>query len=87
MMLCLFKFVPNQPKAAIFQVASFKMSHFEDPWTLPSPSYSMEGVRNLGMDMPLSTTKVAYNIVQQASTNHDLAPPQELDHALEPIWA
>jgi hypothetical protein len=79
--------VPDQPKAAIFQVASFKTSYFEDPWTLPSPSASMEGVGNLGMAMPLSIVEVAYNIVQQASTNPDLAPPQELDPVLEPIWA
>jgi hypothetical protein len=47
----------------------------------------MEGVGNLGMAMPLSIVEVAYNIVQQASTNPDLAPPQELDPVLEPIWA
>jgi hypothetical protein len=48
---------------------------------------SMEGVGHPGMAMPLSVTEVAYNIVQQASTNPDLAPPQELDPILEPIWA
>jgi hypothetical protein len=79
--------VPDQPKAAIFQVASFRTSYFNDPWILPSPSASMEGVGNPGMDMPLSIAEVAYSIVQQASTNPDLAPPQELDPVLEPIWA
>jgi hypothetical protein len=66
--------VPDQPKVAIFQVSSIKMSYFEDPWTLPSPSDSMEGVGSLGMAMPLSTAKVAYNIFHQASTNLDLDP-------------
>jgi hypothetical protein len=66
---------PNQSKAAIFQVTSFKMSYFEDPWNLPSPSTLMEGVGNLGMDMPLSTTEVSYNIVQQASTNPNSTRP------------
>jgi hypothetical protein len=79
--------VPDQPKDVIFQVASFQTSYFNDPWTLPSPSASMEGVGNPGMAMPLSTTEVAYNIVQQTSTNPDPAPPQELDPILEPIWA
>jgi hypothetical protein len=55
--------VPNQLKAAIFQVATFKTSYFEDPWNLPSPSTSMEGVWNISMAMLLSITKVAYNIV------------------------
>jgi hypothetical protein len=79
--------IPDQPKAAIFQVSSFKMSYFHDPWTLPSPSASMEGVGHLGMAMPLSVVEVVYSVVQQASTNPDLAPPQELDPVLEPIWA
>jgi hypothetical protein len=32
-------------------------------------------------------TEVAYSIVQQASTDPDLTPAQELDPVLEPIWA
>jgi len=63
------------------------MSYFEDPCTLNSPSASMEGVEHIGMAMPLSISKVAYNIVQQASTNPDLAPSHEVDLVLEPIWA
>jgi hypothetical protein len=66
--------VPDQPRDAIFQVSSFKTSYFHDPWTLPSPSASMEGIGHLGMAMPLSVAEVAYNIVQQASTNPDLLP-------------
>jgi hypothetical protein len=31
--------------------------------------------------------KVVYSIVQQASTNPDLTPTQELDPIIEPIWA
>jgi hypothetical protein len=41
----------------------------------------------LDMSMPLSATEVAYSLVQQASTNPDLTPTQELDPILEPIWA
>jgi hypothetical protein len=29
--------VPEQPKAVIFKVASFRTSYFNDPWILPSP--------------------------------------------------
>jgi hypothetical protein len=63
------------------------MTYFNDPWTLPSPSASMEGTGHPGMAMPLSVAEVAYNIVQQTSANPDLTPPQELDPVLEPIWA
>jgi hypothetical protein len=34
----------DQPKAAIFQVMFFRMSYFNDPWILSSPSALMEGV-------------------------------------------
>jgi hypothetical protein len=79
--------VPDQQKATIFQVTSFRMSYFNDLWILPSPSASMEWVGHPRMDMPLSTTKVAYNIFQQASINPDPDPPHELDPVLEPILA
>jgi hypothetical protein len=79
--------VPDQPRAEIFQVSSFRMTYFTDPWTLPSPSASMEGTGHPGMSMPLSTTEVAYSIVQQASADPDLTPAPELDPVLEPIWA
>jgi hypothetical protein len=79
--------IPDQPKATIFLVASFKMSYFDDLLIFPSPLDLMEWVWNLGMAMPLSATKVVYKIVQQASTNPDLAPTQELDPILEPVWA
>jgi hypothetical protein len=79
--------VPDQPRAEIFQVSSFHMTYFNDPWTLPSPSAMMEGTGHHGMAMPLSTTEVAYSIVQQASADPDLTPAQELDPVLEPIWA
>jgi hypothetical protein len=45
----------------------------------------MEGVGNLGIAMPLAVVEVSYSIVQQASANPDLAPPQEIDPVLEPI--
>jgi hypothetical protein len=47
----------------------------------------MEGTGHLGMSMPFSTAEVAYSLVQQASTNLDPTPSQELDPLLEPIWA
>jgi hypothetical protein len=68
-------------------VSSFIMSYFDDPWNLLSPSSLMEGIWHLGMVMHLSVAEVAYIIVQQALTYPDLAPSQELDPVLEPIWA
>jgi hypothetical protein len=64
------------------------MTYFNDPWTLPSPSAMMEGTGHHGMAMPfVHATEVAYSIVQQASTDPDPTPAQELDPVLEPIWA
>jgi hypothetical protein len=76
---------PDQPRAEIFQVSSFRMTYFNDPWTLPSPSASMEGIGNPGMAIPLYTVEVSYSIVQQYSNDLDLIPTQELDPVLEPI--
>jgi hypothetical protein len=78
--------VPDQPRAAIL-VLSFRTCYFNDPWNLPSPSTSMEGTRHPGMAIPLSTTEVAYNIIQQTLANPDLTPPHELDPVFKPIWA
>jgi hypothetical protein len=47
----------------------------------------MEGTGHHGMSMPLSTTKVVYSLVQQASIQPDPTLAQELDPLLEPIWA
>jgi hypothetical protein len=79
-------FISNQHKAEIFQVSSFRTTYFEDPWILPSPSAMMDETRHSGMSMPLSAAEVSYSLVQQASTNPDLTPAQELDPLLEPIW-
>jgi hypothetical protein len=79
--------VPDQSKATIFQVASFRTSYFNDLWTLPSPSTSMEGVGHPRMAMHLSVVEFSYSIVQQASSLPNPTSPQELDLVLEPIWA
>jgi hypothetical protein len=63
------------------------MTYFKDPWILPSPSATMDEIGHPGMSMPLSSVEVAYSLVQQASTNTDPIPAQELDPLLEPIWA
>jgi hypothetical protein len=63
------------------------MTYFEDPWILPSPSAMMDDTRHPGMSMPLSTTEVAYSLVQQSLASPDSTPTQELDPFLEPIWA
>jgi hypothetical protein len=48
--------VPDQPRAKNFHLSLFRMTYFNDPWTLPSPSATMEGKEHHGMAMPLSTT-------------------------------
>jgi hypothetical protein len=81
------KFISNHHKVEIFQVSSFRMTYFEDPWILPSPSSMMDETGHSGMSMPLSAAEVEYSLVQQASANPDLTPAQELDPLLQPIWA
>jgi hypothetical protein len=81
------KFISNHHKVEIFQVSSFCMTYFEDPWILPSPSAMMDETGHSGMSMPLSAAEVAYSLVQQTSANLDPTPTQELDPLLEPIWA
>jgi hypothetical protein len=66
--------VPDQPQAEIFQISSFRTMYFNDPWTLPSPSSTMEGTEHHGMAMPLSMTEVAYSIIQRASIDLDMTP-------------
>jgi hypothetical protein len=78
--------VLDQPKAEIFQVSSFRTNYFNDLWTLPSTSDSMEGIGHPGMSIPLSVVEVAYSLVQQSSVDLDPTPAQELDPVLEPIW-
>jgi hypothetical protein len=55
--------VPDQPKVAIFQVASSIMSYFNNLWILPSPSTLMKGIENPRMEIPLSIVEVVYSIV------------------------
>jgi hypothetical protein len=81
------KFISNHHKVEIFQVSSFRMTYFNDPWMLPSPSATMDGTGHPGMSMPLFVAEVAYSLVQQDSTHTDSTPTQELDPLLEPIWA
>jgi hypothetical protein len=76
--------IPDWPKVEIFQVSSFPTTYFDDPWTIPSPSSRMEGIWHHGMDMPLSMTEVVYYRIQQACTDLDMTPTQELDPVLKP---
>jgi hypothetical protein len=57
------KFTSNHHKVEIFQVSSFCMTYFKDPWILPSPSASMDETGHAGMSMPLFAAEVAYSLV------------------------
>jgi hypothetical protein len=81
------KFISTHHKAEIFHVSSFRMTYFKDPWTLPSPSATMDETGKAGMATPLSTAEVAYSLVQQTLATPDPILAQELDPLLEPIWA
>jgi hypothetical protein len=47
----------------------------------------MEQTGHHGISMPLIAGEFVYSIVQQASTDPDLTPAQELDTVLELAWA
>jgi hypothetical protein len=79
--------IPDQPRAKIFQISLFRTTYFNDLWTLPSPSATMEGTGHHGMDMPFSAAEVSYSIVQQDSAILDLTLSRELDPVLKPTWA
>jgi hypothetical protein len=80
-------FISNHHKVEIFQVSSFRMTYFDDPWILPSPSATMDETGHPVMSMPFSVVEVAYSLVLQALANTDPTPAQELDPLLEIIWA
>jgi hypothetical protein len=79
--------VPDHSSAEIFQISSFDMTYFNDPWNIPSPLAMMEGIEHHGISMPLFATEVAYSIIQQASTDPNPTLAQDLDPVLEPTWA
>jgi hypothetical protein len=47
----------------------------------------IEGTGHPSMSMPLFIAEVAYSLVQQASTDPNPSPAQELDLIQDPIWA
>jgi hypothetical protein len=69
-----FKFISDHHKVEIFQVSSFRMTYFNDPWILPSPSTTMEGTGHPSMSMPLFVAEVVYSLVQQDLANTDPTP-------------
>jgi hypothetical protein len=57
------KFISNHHKAEIFHISSFCMTYFQDPWTLSSPSATMDKTGPARMATPLSAAEVAYSLV------------------------
>ena len=48
---------------------SFKTNYLSNPWTLPKPDTLVDREGMMGMASPLSTAKVAYQVVQEKITD------------------
>jgi hypothetical protein len=66
----------HQFTGSMSQVHHFQMTYFEDPWILPSPSDSIEGIKHAGMENPLSATEISYQAIQRATVDSDPTPLQ-----------
>jgi hypothetical protein len=75
--------------ASASQVCYFITTYFEDPWLLPSPFVSVEGLEHAGMAITLSVTEMFYQAIQRTSIDIDLIPPltNDLYHLIMPVWA
>ena len=65
---------------------SFRMSHMEDPWIIPTPSTSSEPIMT---DVPLLATMIAYqaNIECFAEPSPSSSRTEEEDPYVLPAWA
>jgi len=75
--------------ASSMRFVPFRTLYFNDPWTLPSSTASCEGQSHTRMAMPLSKTKISYQVVLDSFIDLDLVTSQtdEEDPVLEPLWA
>jgi hypothetical protein len=66
----------------------FRTSYFSDTWTLPSPNLSCEGHLHAGMAMPLSKTKIVYQVVLDSSAdpNPVTSLTNKEDPDIRPVW-
>jgi hypothetical protein len=67
----------------------FHTSYFDDLWTLSSLTSSCKGQSHAGMAMPLSTTKIVYQVVLDSFVDPDPVPSStdEEDLVSRPVWA
>jgi hypothetical protein len=75
--------------ASVERSIPFRTYYFSDPWTLPSPTSSIEGQSHAGMAMPLSTKEIAYQSILDSSVDPNPVPSQKVeeDLVLRPVWA
>ena len=68
------------------RLVSFRTTHMEDPWILPTLSPSREPI---GMDVPLPTAMIAYqdNLGFVAEPNSSSLWTEEEDPYVLPAWA
>ena len=67
------------------RLVSFRTTHMEDPWILPTPNPSCDPIE---MDVPLPTTMIAYqaNIGCVAEPSPSSSQTQEEDPYVLPAW-
>jgi hypothetical protein len=61
----------SSSSASSMRSVPFHTSYFNYPWTLPSSTMFCEGQSHIGMAMPLSATKIVYQVVLDSTANLD----------------
>ena len=84
------------PKVSINAISSskaplrrefFRTHYFSDPWTLPSPTATLEEGQVGGMAFPISAAEIVYqSVVDTAESDPAPLSPEELDGDVAPAW-
>jgi hypothetical protein len=71
----------------VFSKEFFRTHYFSDPWTLPSPTTTLDEGQVGGMAFPMSAAELRYQSIVNSADNHPTPFSQEeLDGDVAPAW-